>query len=197
MSWPGRSRWGRPAVAGDRAVDDTRIVLAHPLVADAQAVEHAGPEGLEHESYPRTSRAAPRGRPRSSDRSESSACCGSATGTAPTWRDVGALDRTEGTSGCSRRCRCPRPQHVRAEVREQQRAEAAGQQPGEVEHAYASSGRLMRLPSRAGCQHRPRLGDGRRAAPKSSVICRAFAISSPLERPSSRRAGRGCPPGRP
>ena len=34
-------------VTGDRAVDETGILLAQALVADAEAVEHAGAEGLE------------------------------------------------------------------------------------------------------------------------------------------------------
>src|SRR5205807_7322710 len=46
--------WGvslRPvlAIAADRAVDDPRVLLPHPLVADAKAVEHPWPEGLEHD----------------------------------------------------------------------------------------------------------------------------------------------------
>ena len=36
-------------VAGDRAVDDPGVDLAHALVADAEAVEHARAEGLEHD----------------------------------------------------------------------------------------------------------------------------------------------------
>ena len=35
------------AVAGDRAEDDRRVRLAHPLVADAEPVEHAGAEAVE------------------------------------------------------------------------------------------------------------------------------------------------------
>ena len=35
------------AVAGDRAVDDARVRLAHPLVADPEPVEHAGAEAVE------------------------------------------------------------------------------------------------------------------------------------------------------
>ena len=36
-------------VAGDRAVDEPRVLLAQPLLADAEAVEHARAEGLEHD----------------------------------------------------------------------------------------------------------------------------------------------------
>ena len=35
------------AVAGDRAEDDRRVGLAHPLVADPEPVEHAGAEAVE------------------------------------------------------------------------------------------------------------------------------------------------------
>ena len=35
------------AVAGDRAEDDPRVGLAHPLVADAEPVEDAGAEAVE------------------------------------------------------------------------------------------------------------------------------------------------------
>ena len=49
MSWPGGVALGPVlAVAGDRAVDDAGVHLAHALVADAEAVEHAGAERLEH-----------------------------------------------------------------------------------------------------------------------------------------------------
>ena len=36
------------SVARDRAVHDTRVAGAHRLIAEAEAVEHAGPEVLEH-----------------------------------------------------------------------------------------------------------------------------------------------------
>ena len=53
------------AVAGDRAQDDPRILRAQGVVAGAEAVEHARPEGLEHDVVlAHERRAAPRGPPR-------------------------------------------------------------------------------------------------------------------------------------
>ena len=65
MSWPGAvAQRAVLAVAADRAVDDPRVDLPQRLVADAEAVEHAGPEGLEHDvGVARRGAAAPRGRP--------------------------------------------------------------------------------------------------------------------------------------
>ena len=77
-------------------------------------------------------------------------------------------------------------EHVGAEVGEQQRAEAAGQQAREVEdadalerqaHAPLRDGALAGTPS---ISRASATVAGRR--PTSSVICRAFAIRSPLER---------------
>ena len=48
MARSGRARAVLP-VAGDRAVDDLRVDLAQRLVADAEPVEHARAEGLEHD----------------------------------------------------------------------------------------------------------------------------------------------------
>ncbi len=45
---PGALRVGAVlAVAGYRAEDDRRVGLAHPLVADAEPVEHPGAEAVE------------------------------------------------------------------------------------------------------------------------------------------------------
>ena len=44
------------AVAGDRAVDERLVFLAHALVADAEPVEDAGAEALEDDVEVRTSR---------------------------------------------------------------------------------------------------------------------------------------------
>ena len=148
MSWPERVPLRAVlAVAGDRAVDDPRVHLSHPLVADAEPVEHAGPEGLEHDvvlAHERQQRLAARAR--SSGRGGSSACCGSATGTAPSGRSRGRPRNREATSGCSRPSPCPRPSARRrrsppaAASRSRRAAAARGRGRG-----TPSSGRLMPL----------------------------------------------------
>ena len=78
MSWPARCGVGAVlAVAGDRAEDDRRVRLAHPLVADAEPVEDAGPEAVEDDVVALDQ--AQQGLPallRSSGRAGSSACRG-------------------------------------------------------------------------------------------------------------------------
>ncbi len=78
MSCPARVARGPVlAVAGDRAVDEAGFCRAQALVADAEAVEHAGPERLEQhvvlarEPQQRLAAAA-----RTSDRAGSSVCRG-------------------------------------------------------------------------------------------------------------------------
>ena len=125
------------AVAGDRADDDRRVGLAHPLVADAEAVEHTGPEAVEDdvvslhqpqqglppavrfEIEPHGALAAVEGEVERRARARRLVGVIAVVGRRPA--DVvahpGVLDL----------------EHLGAEVGEQQRAEAAGQQSGEVE----------------------------------------------------------------
>ena len=176
------------AVAGDRAVHERRVLLAEALVADAEALQHAGSEGLEqhvvvaregqqHLPPPLALQVDPD-------------------------RALVAVERQE-----ERRARALRKllvvrgrpahvvagarvldlQHLGAEVREQERAEPSREQAREVEHLQPRQ-RLRAhrgvTPSsaRASCTLAGRL-------PTSSAIARAFAISSPFElamRPSGR-----------
>ena len=72
------------AVAGDRAVDEPGVLLAQALVADAEAVEHAGAEGLQHDvvlaRQAQEDLAPAVGLQVDAD---GATCCGSAPGTAP------------------------------------------------------------------------------------------------------------------
>ena len=98
------------AVAADRAVDDPRVLLLHPLVADAEPVEHARPERLEHDVVLLDELQQDRlalgllevdaDRPLAAVEREEVA----------RWRRSRRRPRTWGsTSGRSRPCRCPRP----------------------------------------------------------------------------------------
>ena len=182
------------AVAGDRAVHDPGVDLAHPLVAHAEAVEDAGAEGLEHHvvlAHQAQQHLAPllalevdADRALVAVQREEERGLGAVLGALHVGRRPADVVAHAGVLHL---------QHLRPEVREQQRAEAAGQQAGEVEHADALEGEAHHARVSAIA-----LGDVRRLRasrtvagrrPTSSVICRAFATSSPLERaisPSGR-----------
>ncbi len=180
------------AIAADRAVDEAGVLLAHPLIADAQTVEHAGAEGLEHdvvlahEAQQRLT--APLALEVQADRALVAV---QRQEQRRGGRRVGALVEGGRPADVVAHARVLDLQHVRSEVRQQQRAEAPRQQPREVEHPdplqrEAHAG----LPARWGTPSMARASStvaGRR--PTSSVIWRALAISSPFEeaiRPSGR-----------
>ena len=175
------------AVAGDRAVDEGRVRLAQHVEADAELVEHAGPEALDQHvgrlGQLEQGLAAPLLLQVEADRAlvavqrevdrragaERRVLLGAVVGRRPAHvvALAGVLDLD----------------HVGAEVGEQQRAEAAGEQAGEVEdldvlqraaHAFASSFFGMPSSSRASATVAAR-------RPTSSAIWRALAISSPFD----------------
>src|SRR5271165_181505 len=174
------------AVARDRAVDDARVLRAHALIAHAEAVEHAGTEGLEHDVV-------------LADERQQHFLAALVLQIEPD-RALVAVERQE-----QRRARAlvravvvgRRPadvvahagvldlQHIGTEVRQQQRAEAAREKPRQIEHADA----LERKAHRRASTPRGAIASIARASctvaarrPMSSVICLAFAISSPFER---------------
>ena len=178
-------------VAGDRAEDDLRVDGAHRLVADAEAVEHAGPEGLEHDvvlAHEREQQLAP-----------------GVLLEVDADRALVAVQREKQRRARARRRALDirrRPadvvahphvldlQHVGAVVGEQQRAEAAGQQPAEVEHAHAFQRQA------AGAGHRG--PDGRRARRAAAWLRRpgraaARAASAAARARSARRGGPAAP----
>ena len=126
------------AVARDRAVDDPRVLLAHALVAHAEALQHARAEGLEqhvviaHQPQQHLPSAlllevhADRALvavQRQEQRRARALVHALVVGGRPA--DVVAHARVLDL------------QHLRAEVRQQKRAEPARQKPREVEHADA------------------------------------------------------------
>ena len=189
MSWPGAvAQRAVLAVAGDRAVDERRVDLAQRARSRRRGgrARRAGRTRAATSASRDQRAAAPRGPP-SVLRFEAD-------------RALAAVEREE-----QRRLRRVlgalvvrrRPAHVvaqagvldledvGAEVGQQQRAEAAGQQAPEVEDADAveRQARSRRDRSRGDAEHRARLGDRRRRAgrrPRSSA--RALAMRSPLER---------------
>ena len=95
--------------AGDRADDEPRVLRAQPLVAEAEAVEHAGAEGLEQDvvlAHQAQEHLAP---PSASGRAGSSACRGSARGTRRTAPRLRPPGRAAASSAGSRRPPGPRP----------------------------------------------------------------------------------------
>ena len=179
------SRRIRPvlAVAGDRAVDEPRVLLAQPLVADAEAVHHAGPERLEQHvgaaREPQQHVAAagrlevdPDGPLAAVQRQERR---GRRAG-------IGALVLRLGPADVVAHPRVLDLDHVGAEVGQQQRAEAARQQAREVDHPQAAERAHTPSSSRVSATVATR-------RPASSAIARAFATRSPFERaivPSGR-----------
>ena len=126
------------AVAGDRAVDEPGVLLAQALVADAEPVHHAGAEALEqhvglaHE--PQQHLAPGLGLEVDADRAlvaverEEERRAGAR---------LGALVARRRPAHVVAQPRVLDLEHVGAEVGQQPGAEAAGQQPREVEHADA------------------------------------------------------------
>ncbi len=197
------------AVAADRAVDDPRVHRAHRLVADAEAVEHAGPEGLEHDVG-------------AGDEPQQHLAPGGLLEVDP-HRGLVAVQREEqrplrGVLGALVVGRRPahvvaHPEvldldHLGAEVGQQQRAEPARQQAGEVEDADAlkreAHGRVSWRSCRGVTRQRAWVFRGSRAPVRRWRACGRCPASSgaPSRRarrwsgPSCRRAGRGCPRGR-
>ena len=158
-------------IARDRAVDEPRVLLAQALVADPEAVHHAGPEGLEHhvgvERHAQERVAPPRVLEVDADGA------------------LAAVERVEGRrvgAHVVTRARVLDLDHVGAEVGEQQRAEPAGEQASEVEDAQPFQRAHRPSSSRVSATVATR-------RPESSAIERAFATRSPFERaisPSGR-----------
>ena len=171
-------------VAGDRAVDEPGVLLAQPLVADAEAVHHAGAEalhqhvGLAHE--PQQHLAPLLALEVEADRALVAVEREEQRGAGAL---LGALVARRRPAHVVAEPRVLDLEHVGAEVGEQARAEAARQQPREVEHADAVE-RAAHRPSRSRASA---IVAGRR--PTSSAMRRARATRSPLERaisPSGR-----------
>src|SRR5581483_4150810 len=174
------------AVTGDRAVDDPRVDLLHAVVPGAEPFEHAGPEGLQHDVV-------------FGDEPQQRLAPALVLEVQPDRALVAVQRQEEGRLRALVRAvvvgRRPADvvaharildlQHIGAEIGQQQRAEAAGKQPREVQHPDPlQRQRHAGLPTAglAGTFSIARASStlaGRR--PISSVICRALAISSPLE----------------
>ena len=124
------------AVAGDRAVDEPRVLLAQALVSDAEAIEHPGPERFEQHVRARATSVSSTSLPLGGleiDPDRALAAVQRQEQRAPGAR-LGAL-----VIGRRPADIVPEPgvldlDHVRAVVGEQQRAEPAGQEPRQVEH---------------------------------------------------------------
>ena len=172
-------------VAGDRAVDEPRVLLAQPLVADPQPLHHAGAEalqqhvGLAHE--PQQDLAPRVGLQIDADRALVAVERQEQRAARALLRPLVARRRPAHVVAEPRVLDL---QHVGAEVGQQPRAEAARQQPREVEHADALERAAHVRPRRSRASATVA---GRR--PTSSHIRRARATRSPLERaisPSGR-----------
>ena len=179
------------AVAGDRAVDEPGVLLAQPLVSDAEAVHHARAKRFEQHVDV-------------ADQPQQHFLAGWRLQIDPD-RALAAVERQEqGAAGARLGSLVVRRRpanvvaqpgvldldHVGAEVREQQRAEPAGKQPRQVEHLQPFQRERAHARAAAPIPSSARASStvaGRR--PASSVICRALAISSPLER-AIRPSGR-------
>ena len=154
------------AVARDRAVDEARVLLAQPLVAHAEAVHHAGPEGLEQHvvlaHQPQQHLAAALLLQVQPDRALAAV---EREEQRRLRRVLRALVVRRGPADVVAHAGVLDLQHLGAEVGEQQRAEAAGQQPGEVEDldALERPAHARRLALRRG-EQLARLGH-RRGAP--------------------------------
>ena len=189
------------AVAGDRAVDDPRVLLAHPLVADAEPVEHAGPEGLEHDvvfAHEPQQRLAP-----------------ALVLQVEADRALVAVEREEqrrlarsrarprsraATSGCSRPCPCPRPS---ARRRRSRRAAASRSRRASRRERSSTripcSGRLMRGSRRAAGTLSIARASSTVAGRRPSVFGHLPRLRDQLAvraRHLAARAGTGCPPAR-
>ena len=209
MSCPERSRQRAVlAVAADRAVHEPGVLLAQALVADAEAVEHPGAEGLEqhvgvaHQAQQHL--AAPLVLEVDADRAlvavqgQEQRRAGARLGALVVRRRPAHVVAQAGVLDLD---------HVGAEVGQQQRAEPAGQQPRQVQHAdpvRAAGSRALRSdarPPRGAASRTPsicaRLGHRRRAPP--DVLRSAGGPWRSARRwsaPSCRREGRSCPPAR-
>ena len=197
MSWPERARVRAVlAVARDRAVDEARVLLAQPLVAHAEPVHHAGPERLEQHvvlaHQPQQHLAAALLLEVQPDRALAAV---EREEQRRLRRVVGALVVGRRPADVVAHAGVLDLEHVGAEVGEQQRAEAARQQPGEVEdldvreRAHAVDPSRACRAARAPRRRSPRAG--RRPRP-SAAPARSGRRSSA---PSRRRAGRSCPRG--
>ncbi len=196
--------WAVLAVAGDRAVDEGRVRLPERLVADAEAIEHARAKALDQDV----------GRLRQPEQCLLSPFLLQIEpdgALVPVQRQV---ERRAGPQGrlLVRAVERRRPanvvagagvldlDHIGAEVGEQERAEAPGQEPGEVQDPHVGEGALRHSLAASvvsiGWESTSRLvGSSRfgtpsisRASatvaarrPTSSDICRALAISSPFD----------------
>ena len=129
------------AVARDRAVDDPGVDLAHALVADAEPVEDTGTEGLEHDvvlAHQAQQHLAPA---LALEIDADRALVAVQRQEQRRLRAViGTLDIGRGPADVVAHAGVLDLQDLRAEVGEQQRAEAAGQQAREVEDADAFQG---------------------------------------------------------
>ena len=206
MSWPARCGVGPVlAVAGDRAVDDPRVGLAQALVADAEPVEHARAEALEHDVVRRATRRRKASRPASDLRSMPDRAL------AAVERQVERRARAEllvlVVAVVGRRpahvvaaARVLDLEHLGAEVGEQQRAEAARQQPRQVEDADVArasratrSLRLARAALRQRRASRAPRRRSRRGGPCPRPSGAPWRSGRRSSAPSRRRGGRSCP----
>ena len=148
-------------VAGDRAVDEPRVLLAQPLVADPQPLHHAGAEALEQHvglAHEPQQHLAPRvGLQVDADRALVAVERQEQRAARALLRPLVARRRPAHVVAEPRVLDL---QHVGAEVGQQPRAEAARQQPREVEHADALERAAHVRPRRS-----RGLGDRRRPPP--------------------------------
>src|SRR5436190_14285225 len=173
-------------VAGDRAVDEARVLLAQALVAHTEALEHARPEGLEQHVI----------LARQSQEDVAAALLLEVDAD----RALVAVQREEhrgfgavlGPLVVRRRPAhvVPHPgvldlEHLGPEIGQEQRTEPAGQQPRQIEYpdalerqAHAPTPATARLGTPSISRASATVA-GRR--PTSSVSCRAFAMRSPFE----------------
>jgi hypothetical protein len=198
----------RAPVARDPAVDDPRVHLPHPLVADAEALQHAGAEAVEHDVValdeaeqgllPLLVLEVQPDRPLAPVERKVERRAGSQPllllvaverrGPADVVAHAGVLDL----------------QHLGAEVGEQQAAEAAGQEPGQVEDPDVGEGevahralpsarratpasrlrRIRPLPGRTTSQYRR----NRRSAASSVAAIRVRVVTVVGTSPASRKS---------
>ena len=178
------------AVAGDRAVDEPGVLLAQALVAHAEAIEHAGAEGLQHDVV--------LARQAQEDLAPAVGLQIDADGGLVAVQGQEQRARGRVLRALVLRRRPPHVvaqvqvldlQHLGAEVGQQQRAESAREQPREIEDLHAFQ-REAHAATRRGTPSMSRASAtvaGRR--PTSCAIWRALAMRSPLERamvPSGR-----------
>jgi hypothetical protein len=178
-----RGERARPRRSPRSRTDDARVARPQRLIAHAEAVQDAGAEGLQHD-VGALGELEERLLARRLLQVEAD-------------RALVAVEREEphGLRGVlDARRRGHRPADVVAHprvldlddvgavVREQQRAERAGQQPREVQDAHALQREAHAIADpRRDAEQGAGLLDGGRAAPESSVMRRARAIRSPFE----------------